>query len=549
MFWKRNAAITAVSGGVISVVALLAGAPSAKADELADLRANQELLQQRLDQLSQAGLGTGPAAPMGVGSFPRSFLIPGTDTSLRVGGQAVGSVLWYLKGSAPLGSLNGTAGQNNSTDGQGGTGNLASIPLKTPTSPAVAAATGAPNVTTSAGVAYSRSSQWSFSARQSQIYLDARQPSAYGEIKAFVSMDFAATNNGAILGNQGGVTTGYIPRIREGYATLGGLLIGQTTSTFSDNDSTPEILDFGGETGGQGIARLPQVRYTYPLGNGWVVAIAAENPDVAAGGPFGTYDFDGEMIPTGAACAVPVSVTTGGVAGVIVNNVTNECLGNAAFFNALQTIMPTFVLRTRVDQPWGHLQWAVVTEGYGQNDGRFLNKSYLGYGGSVSGHFFTWGKDNIGGGIAGGNGVGDQLGNGAGLATNFGGALNGQAVNATNSTSNFNVSTASRALYDSAVLSQTVVGFSAHIYYQHWWTDQLRSSVDFSMTHNDWPALVQASGRAALNKELDLTHLNLLWSPVAFVDLGIEGAWGHRQVVTNLRGDAYTIQTAMKVRF
>ena len=51
------------------------------------------------------------------------------------------------------------------------------------------------------------------------------------------------------------------------------------------------------------------------------------------------------------------------------------------------------------------------------------------------------------------------------------------------------------------------------------------------------------------NKELDLTHINLIWSPVAFVDLGVEGAWGHRVVVSNLRGDAYTLQTSMKVRF
>src|SRR5271154_1680126 len=141
MFWKRNTAITAVSGGVLSVAMLAAGASGARADELADLRANQDLLQQRLDQLSQAAAA--PTAPIGVGSFPRSFLIPGTDTSLRVGGQAVGSVLWYLKGQAPNGSLNGAAGLSNNTDGQGGTGNLPSIPLKTPTSAAIATITSA----------------------------------------------------------------------------------------------------------------------------------------------------------------------------------------------------------------------------------------------------------------------------------------------------------------------------------------------------------------------------------------------------------------------
>src|SRR5712671_6500247 len=148
MSWKRNAANMAVSGGVISVVALLTGVPSAKADELADLRANQEVLQQRLDQLAQAPPGGPP--PIGVGSFPRSFLIPGTDTSLRIGGQAVGTVVWFLKGHATGGALGGTGSFNETfTDGQGGTGNLPGIPLKpSSTNPLAAGA---------AGVAASRS--------------------------------------------------------------------------------------------------------------------------------------------------------------------------------------------------------------------------------------------------------------------------------------------------------------------------------------------------------------------------------------------------------
>src|SRR5215472_14123971 len=91
-----------------AMVALLTGLPAASADELADLKANQELLQRRIDQLAQAqapisgatggvlGGGTQPGAygsqaapttPSLGGSFPRSFLIPGTDTSIRMGGR------------------------------------------------------------------------------------------------------------------------------------------------------------------------------------------------------------------------------------------------------------------------------------------------------------------------------------------------------------------------------------------------------------------------------------------------------------------------------
>ncbi len=467
MSWKRNAAITAVSGGVISVVALLTGAPSAKADELADLRANQELLQQRLDQLAQVP-PSGPGVPAaGVGTFPRSFLIPGTDTSMRVGGQGVGSVLWYLKGAAVGGALGGQGSFNETfTDGQGGTGNLPGIPLKN----SVVAAN-------AVGFAPSRSSEWIFSGKQSLIFLDVRQPSAWGEIKAFVSFDMSASNTNTILNNNQGSVNGFIPRFREGYATFGGLLVGQTVGTFTDNDSSPTLIDSGGQTGSNFVGRTPQVRYTYPLGNGWSLAAAAENPNPNFVGPFGSYFTDTNQIPNMASCtaltqaavtsiapatitALPTTLATTAAA----TNITNACLGNAAFFNAGQDFMPTFVTRLRVDQPWGHLQFGMATLGLKLNDGRFLSKSYIGYGGAISGHFFTWGKDSIGGGLAGGDGFGDQIANNQGLATNFGGALNGQAFNATDSRSNFSVN---RALYDGAVLAKTITSFSARIYYEH----------------------------------------------------------------------------------
>src|SRR5438445_11988642 len=80
----------AALGGMTATVALLAGPPAALADELSDLRANQELMQRRLDQLAQAPAPSAPGAPTLAGSFPRSFLIPGTDTSLRIGGFGIG---------------------------------------------------------------------------------------------------------------------------------------------------------------------------------------------------------------------------------------------------------------------------------------------------------------------------------------------------------------------------------------------------------------------------------------------------------------------------
>jgi hypothetical protein len=93
---KRKTAFPTMTamGGAIALVALLAGGPGAAADELSDLRATNDLLQQRLDQLGQSQDKPAPApgAPLSAGSFPLSFLIPGTDTSIRVGGSVTGIV-------------------------------------------------------------------------------------------------------------------------------------------------------------------------------------------------------------------------------------------------------------------------------------------------------------------------------------------------------------------------------------------------------------------------------------------------------------------------
>ncbi len=135
----RNIGIYAAIGGLTATIALLTGLPAANADELADLKANQELLQRRIEQLAQ---GTNPypekkaypglASPMGAqatpgaaligGSFPRSFLIPGTDTSIRVGGFIDLTGLYYLQGqnASNPGTPSSNSGQN---------GNLNSLPI------------------------------------------------------------------------------------------------------------------------------------------------------------------------------------------------------------------------------------------------------------------------------------------------------------------------------------------------------------------------------------------------------------------------------------
>jgi hypothetical protein len=100
MTGEHSVGSAAATGGLaVAIMLLLAAGMPAGADELSDLRANQQQLQLRLDQLSQPPeQGAAPAPPAGGpaapepspligGSFPRSFVIPGTDTSVTIGGS------------------------------------------------------------------------------------------------------------------------------------------------------------------------------------------------------------------------------------------------------------------------------------------------------------------------------------------------------------------------------------------------------------------------------------------------------------------------------
>ncbi len=64
---KLNIGRAAAIGGLTASMALLMGLPTVNADELADLRANQELLQRRIDQLAQAAQGR-PGVPGAYGA-------------------------------------------------------------------------------------------------------------------------------------------------------------------------------------------------------------------------------------------------------------------------------------------------------------------------------------------------------------------------------------------------------------------------------------------------------------------------------------------------
>jgi hypothetical protein len=167
---------------------------------------------------------------------PGFFAIPGTKTSLKIGGYVKLDVVDDVQGNIGTSAASKTA-----TD-------FTSVPMDR-------------------SQAAHRDGQVNFTAQESRLNLTALTKSeSLGEVKTVVEGDFY---------NFGG--TGNLFRLRHAYVSGGSYLAGQTWSTFMDLDTAgTETLDFNGPVG-YAFIRQPQLRYTAKLPTG-DLALALESP-------------------------------------------------------------------------------------------------------------------------------------------------------------------------------------------------------------------------------------------------------------------------------
>ncbi len=545
----RNFGRVAAIGGMTAAVVVLAGLPSARADELADLRANQQLLQQRIDQLAQAQAQMAPlgapsttgAAAYGThavpgsglvgGSFPRSFLIPGTDTSIRVGGFASEVLDYWFQNGPTNGVQTTTVGVNGQETAQP----LNFTGQKVPGYPT-------PGNVVPANPATSRGNGiFSESPRESRLNVETRTPTAYGEARTFIEFDFAGTNGYSAGGTgQTAVADNLIPRLRYAYGTLGGILAGQANSNFSDPDANPETIDFGGPVGEAGVVRVPQVRYTYagPYGSAWSASIETPETDVIT--PAGKVSSDGSaQVVSPSSSLVFASNSVTGATNCVANGVTvltgaAQCTlsGDPAVSKA-----PDVTFASYWSQPWGHVDFRLVGRDLTLNDGKFVDRSFFGYGGGVSGdvkpEWFGWGKDDFQWQFTAGNGIGRYLNDStdAGLATNY-------------------LTTPTSAGAAALVLVKPIFEVGGTVGYQHWWLPNLRSNAVYGYAQYATSSQLIGPVKSTIaNKQLMTAHFNLIWSPVAFIDTGVEYMWGQREVVANVKGTEQALIGLFRVKF
>lgn len=310
-----------------------------------------------------------------------------------------------------------------------------------------------------------------FHARESRVNFDITGDSSYGLIRAFIEGDFFGAAGNEVLTNSDSF------RLRHGFVQVGGLLAGQTWTTFMDVSALPNTLDFQGP-GAESFIRQGQVRYTFDAGDGLTLAVAAENPE----------------------SRVQVS-GTGAVSSV-------------------RDTLPDFIARLKYEQSFGHLQIAALVRN---------SDAPAGF------------SDEVGFAVAGSGKINLPF---LGERDNF----KFQTIYADG---------ASRYILDAALTSGdiatgapgqsgTVEVFSVYGALQHYWADNLRSTVVGSYVDISRPSFF--NGPNAISETLYVTG-NLIWSPVSNVDLGVELQYGEVQRESGARGDATRIQSSAIFRF
>jgi hypothetical protein len=81
--------------------------------------------------------------------------------------------------------------------------------------------------------------------------------------------------------------------------------------------------------------------------------------------------------------------------------------------------------------------------------------------------------------------------------------------------------------------------------YRHYWFDQLRSNLVLSSAGENNPA----GAPAITNKSTRSAHVNLIWSPVANSDLGLEYIYADRETQDGLNGHLNRLQASAKYAF
>ncbi|OAD19717.1 hypothetical protein THIOM_004635 [Candidatus Thiomargarita nelsonii] len=151
-----------------------------------------------------------------------------------------------------------------------------------------------------------------------------------------------------------------------------------------------------------------------------------------------------------------------------------------------------------------------------RSDGASVSDEAFGGAIHTGGRIKTFGRDNLRFGLSYGNALGRYV------------AFNGFNAGSIDSQGRISLHTIS----------------NGHLAYQHWWNESLRSSFAYSQTQSDNDLSI-----VPVNKKLSTYHLNLLWSPLSAVTLGLEYIHAMRTLENGLEGELDRFHFAASYNF
>ena len=258
------------SGGafIVAMAAMPGFADESLAQRRAEMQEQIQKLEARLNALEakhardrRVRRRVAAAAAVEAGTRRRSWKLPGTNTSMQIGGFAQLSLIY---------DINHASGDAVSSNGASGS----SFP---------SAGTAAAN----------RQGNFRLHARRSRFFVRTWTPTDYGSLHTRIEGDFFGTGGNQLVSNSNSF------RIRHAYGSLGPVLAGQTDTTIRFTKF--EMFSFQDRgLAGNGNGRQGQIRYMHKFGGGTVLLVAVENPETNLAIVSGTF-VDPVVISAGGA--------------------------------------------------------------------------------------------------------------------------------------------------------------------------------------------------------------------------------------------------------
>jgi hypothetical protein len=349
-----------------------------------------------------------------------------------------------------------------------------------------------------------------------RIQADARTETAYGALRAFVRFEITRSS-GTPFGNEGVIRQG--PDLAQAFIQFGGLTAGRVTSFFSNGDLPTDHM---GTVRFDDAPDVSLLAYTFTFGNGFSATISLEDGLERRSGLLTETFVVNPGTPDEEVLGGPLAYAGQRLPDLVGNVKYTATWGTAQISGAIHQIRS--VVLTGANVPGPAFIGTIPDNEYG-----FAVAGYLGVNLPMLG-------------------AGDALWFAAtyadGAPAYADGGISGAVINPTAAYANGFPAFVDASLDpDTGELQKSRV-WSLAAGLNHYWTPQLRSSFFGSYLNSD--------GRLAFNAAADFREYrlgaNLIWQPVAGLDLGVEVIYANVDLRGPLNRDSDGFEGRLRIQ-